>query len=210
MFHILYPKELRSTKQSIPSRKLPTTFRDSACSLSPYAPRQVPNSTCVPPSTSASKHSFGNALRPRLAAGRPNADSLPATSATSGVLPSMLTVRHWRYHIPRVPASATGLTSSSCKRCNGSYPDRVRAREIPASPAKCTFASGSASHSSPSTRQRSTSRADDCMYSARATTKYTITWAGNARGLTLDRSVERNTSSIRSGGKVLAITPRLI
>ena len=141
MFHILYPKKLRSTKQSIPSRKLPTTFRDSACSLSPYAPRQVPKSTCVPPSTSASKRSFGNALRPRLAAGRPNADSLPATSATSSVLPSMLTVRHWRYHIPRVPASATGLTSSSCKRCNGSYPDRVRAREIPASPAKCTFAS---------------------------------------------------------------------
>ena len=209
MFHILAPKKFRSAKQSIPSRKLSTTFRASSCSLPPYAPMQVPNRTSVPPSTSDTKRSCGNALRPRLACGRPNSSSLPATSATSRLLPSMLTVRHRRYHAPRVRDPATGPTSSSCKRFNGSYPSLV-ARAKPASPATCTFASGSSSHFSPSSKQRSTSRADDCMYSARATTKYTITWAGNARCRTLARPVARKTSSILSGGNVLAITPRLM
>ena len=72
--------------------------------------------------------SWGNALRPK-------ARSLAATSATSSVLPSRLTVRRSRYHAPRVRGVATGPTTSSCKRCTGSYPSRDRASEMPASPA---------------------------------------------------------------------------
>ena len=82
----------------------------------------------------------------------------------------MLTNRHCRYHAPRVPCSASGPTNSSCKRSSGSQPSRVRACEIPESPATCTFLPGPASHCTPSSTQRSTSRADDCMYSAKATT----------------------------------------
>ena len=178
----------------MPSRSFPSTLRDSASSLSAYAPIRVPNSTCVPPSTSDTKRSLGNALRPRLAAGRPKAASLAATSATSSVLPSRLTVRHRRYHAPRVRRLATGLTSSSCNRCTGSLPSRERASEMPASPATWMGVSGPAIHLRPSSRHRSTSRADDCMYSARATTKYIITWAGNARCRTLALPVDSNTS----------------
>ena len=118
------------------------------------------------------------------------------------VLPSRLTVRHPRYHAPRVRRPATGPTSSLCNRCTGSLPSRERASEMPASPATWIGVSGPAIHLRPSSRHRSTSRADDCMYIARATTKDMMTWAGNARCRTLALPVASNTSRMRSGGKV--------
>src|SRR5258708_31508562 len=47
-------------------------------------------------------------------------------------------------------------------------PSLVRACEIPEFPATLIPAAGSTSHWIPSSRQRSTSRYDDCMYSASA------------------------------------------
>src|ERR1019366_2641550 len=53
----------------------------------------LPNSTCVPFSTSDTKRICGYALAPRLAPGREKASSLTFSSATSKVLPSRLTNR---------------------------------------------------------------------------------------------------------------------
>jgi len=54
---------------------------------------------------------------PRLAPGRPKADSFSFVSATSRVLPSIDTRRHFLYHAPFVicllSLTATGTTSSS-------------------------------------------------------------------------------------------------
>src|ERR1019366_10514702 len=81
----------------------------------------LPNSTCVPFSTSDTKRICGYALAPRLAPGREKASSLAFSSATSKVLPSRLTRRQVRYHAPRVLRTATGLTNSSCN-CRRGFP----------------------------------------------------------------------------------------
>ena len=188
-------RPLSATAPARCRRTPPGRFRKARAYRPPPAPRSVASGTRSAPGSLPAARTL---TRCRPHRPRPACCRLCSPSATGGTI----------FPACRPPPPASPVRRASA--ATAPIPDRVRAREIPASPAKCTFASGSASHSSPSTRQRSTSRADDCMYSARATTKYTITWAGNARGLTLDRSVERNTSSIRSGGKVLAITPRLI
>ncbi len=76
----------------------------------------------------------------------------------SRVLPSMLTSRHCRYHAPRVEAVAIGPTTSSWSCRSTAAPTRERAWEIAALPATFSFLPGSASHSNPSSKQRSTSR----------------------------------------------------
>ena len=89
----------------------------------------------MPFSTSDTKRICGYALAPRLAPGRPKASLFPFSSATSSVLPSMLTRRHARYHAPFVAATATGVTTSSCNCRSGSHPSLVRACEMPELPA---------------------------------------------------------------------------
>ena len=142
----------------MPGSNRGSTSRASAFSLVRYAPMRLPNSTCVPASTSDTMRSFGYAPAPRWPRGRPKRSSFAARSATSSVLPSRHTSRQPRNHAPRVDASATGPTSSSCNSRKGSWPSRVRACEIAESVATATAAHEPPSHRSPSSRQRSTSR----------------------------------------------------
>ena len=86
------------------------------------------------------------------------------------MLPSILTRRHERYHAPFVAATAIGFTISSCRCRKGSHPSLVRACEMPELPATLMLADGRASHWIPSSRQRNTSRQDDCIYNAGAMT----------------------------------------
>ena len=130
---------------------------------------RLPNRTWVPFSTNDTKRICGYALLPRLAPGRPNASSLPFSSAISSVLPSILTRRHDPYHAPFVAATAIGCTISSCS-CRSFQPSLVRACEMPELPATWMRAEGTLSHWIPSSRQRNTSRQDDCIYNARAMT----------------------------------------
>jgi len=94
---------------------------------------------------------------PAAGAGPAEASSLAGSSATSSVLPSMLTNRQSLYQAPRVIWAAIGRTTSSCSCCKGSHPSRERACEMPDFPATLTFTDG-ASHWMPSNKQRSTSR----------------------------------------------------
>src|SRR5204863_9762188 len=94
----------------------------------------------------------------------------PPPPATSSELPSKLTSRHCPYQAPRVARTAIGFTTSSCSCRIGSNPSRVRACEIPDLPATLTVTDGSSSHWTPSNRQRSTSRYDECIYRASAIT----------------------------------------
>lgn len=135
----------------------------------------APHNTCVPHSSKATKRTLGKALAPRPLPGLPKALSFSAVSATSKVLPSKLTSRHFPYQAPLVCGRAIGPTTAWYSFFNGSAPKRVRACEMPESPATLTLVEGSNSHCTPSSRQRSTSRAEDRMYSPSAMTKYTTT-----------------------------------
>src|SRR3954451_2056219 len=113
---------------------------------------------------------LGKALDPRLAPGLPKAASFSAVSATSSVLPSRLTSRQSRYQAPFVRRSAMGATIASYNACIGSAPKRLRACEMPDLPATFTAEDGSSNHCTPSSKQRSTSRYEDRIYSAKAIT----------------------------------------
>src|SRR3954464_8609347 len=67
----------------MPGRSAGSAAWASVVSPSPTPPRRVPNSTCVPFSTRATKRSCGKALSPRLAPGYPKLAPFPAVSATS-------------------------------------------------------------------------------------------------------------------------------
>ena len=78
--------------------------------------------------------------------------------------------RRLRYHAPRVAGSASGLTRTARNASNGSGPKRARAREIDDFPDTRNAAESDDTQRSPSSKQRSTSRADTDRNSPRATT----------------------------------------
>src|SRR5581483_6950943 len=147
-----------------------TTSLASVFSPTANLSMRAAHNTCVPLSSSATNRSLGKALKPRLEGGLPKAFSLSAVSATSKLLPSKLTNCHCLYQAPLVRGWAIGSTTASYSFCTASTPRRLRACEMPLLPATFTLAEGSSSHCTPSSRQRSTSREDDRIYSASAMT----------------------------------------
>ena len=107
---------------------------------------------------------------PRLGDGRGKGFSLCWLSATSRVLPSTLTKRQSRYQAPFVVFTAMGVTTSSWSCFSVSHHSLVRACEIPDLPATFTSHSGPSNHLTPSSKQRSTSRYETCMYRVNAMT----------------------------------------
>ena len=105
----------------------------------------------------------GSGRRQRRLVGRTPSRTLPCGPANSKVLPSKLTSRHARYHAPLVRAVAIGLTRTSCHCFSSSERIRFRAGEIPARPITLLVNEGPVNHGTPSHRQRSTSRQDECL-----------------------------------------------
>src|SRR3954469_18547704 len=108
-------------------------------------------------SASASRRSWGKALSPREAAGRPKRVTRSGASGRSMVVPSRLTSRRPRKKQPGSPGWARGRATRRYSSAKGAGPRRRRALVIEDLVAKARLVPPRCSQRTPSSRQRSTS-----------------------------------------------------
>jgi hypothetical protein len=210
----------------MPGPKQPSRSAASGCSASVYRPIAAPSRLPVPDSAAATHRACGNAPSRDWSEGRPKNAAFLSLSGTSVTDPSIETTRSPQHNTPgaRPPPSARHVLEQHPHRTGtqlaapaGQRGD-VRQPPLAAAPAS-TRPPGARRPASKSAPRRwqyspSASLAITCPYpqfrprnSHNASTKYTISRAGNSRRRCSRVPVTSMTSSTSSGGNALVSTP---
>jgi hypothetical protein len=220
-------KNLRSASTSMPGPKQPSRSAASGCPASVYRPIAAPSRLPVPDSAAATHRACGNAPSRDWLEGRPKNAAFFGLSGTSVTDPSMETTRSPQQNTPGAPSAPVGPATCSNNIRTGSAPSLPRPRDSeemfgshhwrpPPASTRPPGARRPASRSAPRRWQYSpsVSLAITCPYpqfrprnSHNASTKYTISRAGNSRRRCSRVPVTSMTSSTSSGGNALVSTP---